>query len=107
MVPSETNLALHQLHVNLRESGEYELIKQRVLAYGNSQSAMEASGTIPKLNNPRLMKEEIRGRDGGGGGSGRFDAGSHICIPAAALKGVKGGSSSNSSHLVRYPPPKL
>ncbi len=88
MIPSETNLAMHQLHVNLRESGEHELIKQRVLAYGNSQSAMEASGPMPELNNLRLKKEETRGRDGDGD---RYSVGSYVCVPAAMLKGAKGG----------------
>ncbi len=91
MVPSETNLAVHQIHVNLRESGEYELIKQRVLAYGNSQSAMEASGSTPELNNPRLVKEEARDR----GGSGHLDHAPYVCVPAVTLKGSKGGSSSS------------
>ncbi len=99
MIPSGTNLAMHQLHVNLRESGEHELIKQRVLAYGNSQSAMEASGSIPELNNPRFPKEEARGRDGGD----RLDAGSYVCVPAVMLKGAKWGSSS-SGNFIRWPP---
>ncbi len=101
MVPSETNLAVHQLHVSLRESGEHELIKQRVLAYGNSQSAMEASGSIPQLNNPRLVKEEEIERDSGGGGY--LNPSQYVCVPAVMLKGSKGGSSGNCHRR----PPKM
>ncbi len=86
--------------MSLRESGEHELIKQRVLAYGNSQAAMEASGPIPELNNPRLVKEEARERDSGGG---HLDASSYVCVPAVMLKGSRGGSSGNFNRR----PPKI
>lgn len=73
LIPAGTNLAAQQKRVHSKESNEHELIKQRVLAYGDSIEAATAgrySGSDdylgPSPNNTPIQTEREPSATGGG-----------------------------------------